>query len=92
MESQKIAVILFANLVTRKDNHVLRVIPLYKINVLVNCIGCSLVPVRTCCLLVRREHMNPAVEPVQIPRLSVSYVLVQYKRLILCKDTYRINP
>ena len=35
--------------------------------------------------------MHTSVETVKIPRLTVSYVLIQYKRLILSKDTYRIN-
>ena len=35
--------------------------------------------------------MYAALKPVKIPRLSVSYVLVEHERLILGQDTDRID-
>ena len=35
--------------------------------------------------------MHTAMETVQIPGLSIPYVLVQYERLILSQDSYCVN-
>ena len=91
MELQKVAVILLTDLVAGKDDHILRIISLNKGNVLVNRIGRSLIPIRTACFLIRRQDMNTTVQTVQIPGLSVSDIFIQHQRLILGKDTYRIN-
>ena len=92
MESEEIAVVLLADLVAGKDDNILRIVALNKGNVLIDCIGRSLVPVRAGGLLIGRQYMDSAVETIQIPWLSVAYVLVQNQWLILGKDPYRINP
>jgi hypothetical protein len=91
VETKEITVILFADLVTGKNNHILGIIALNKRNILVNCIRSSLVPVRAGCLLIRREHMNTTIETVKVPRLSIADVLVENQWLILGQDTYGIN-
>ena len=91
MELQKVTVILFADLVTGKDDHVLGIISLNKGDVLINSICRSLIPVRTACFLVGRKNMYTSVKTIQIPGLSVPYVLIQYHWLVLCQNTNRIN-
>ena len=91
MELQKIAVILLAYLVTGKNNDIFRIIALDKGYILVNRVCSSLIPVRTAGFLVGRQYMHASVKTVEIPRLSVADILVQYKGLILGQDAYRIN-
>ena len=92
MEAQKIAVILLADLISGKDDHVLRIIALNECNVLINRIGRAFIPVGTGCLLIGRQHMNSSVKAVQVPGLSISDILIKYHRLILCQDSYCVNP
>ena len=83
MELQEIAVVLLTDLVTGKDNNILRIITIDKCKVLVDRVSGSLVPVAAVSLLIRGQYMNAAVQTVQIPRLAVANILVQYQRLIL---------
>ena len=91
MEFKEITVVLFADLVTGKDDHILWIITIDERDVLIDCISGTFVPVRTGCLLIRRQNMYATVETVKIPRLSVSNVLIQNKWLILGQNTNGIN-
>ena len=91
MEAEKIAVILLTDLIARKDDHILGIIAFNKGYILINCIGCTLVPVLAGGFLIGRKHMNSAVKAVQIPGLSISDIFIQYQRLILGQDTYCVN-
>ena len=91
MEAEKIAVILLTDLIARKDDHILGIIAFNKGYILINCIGCTLVPVRSGGFLIGRKHMNSAVKAIQIPGLSISDIFIQYQRLILGQDTYCVN-
>ena len=92
VEPEEVAVILLAYLVAGKDDDVLRVIPLNEWDVLLNRIGRTLRPVRAGGFLVGRKHMYPAVQAVQVPRLAVADILIEYQRLILGQDSHGINP
>ena len=91
MKPQEITVVLLTDLVSGKNDDILRIISLNERNVLIDRICRSLVPVGSARLLIRRKYMNAAIETVQIPGLSVSDILVQHKGLILSQDSYRIN-
>ena len=91
MESQEVAVILLADLIAGKDDHILRVVAFDERYVLINCIGRALVPVGTSRLLVRRQDMDAAVEAIQIPGLSVPDILIEYHGLILGENAYCVN-
>ena len=70
-------------MIARKYKHILGVIPLNERQVLINRVGCALVPLRTVLCLIRRQYVNAAVSTVEIPRLTVAYVIVKNKRLVL---------
>ncbi len=61
----------------------MRIVPLDEIDVLINGVGRALIPIRAGGRLVRLQHMNAAIQAVQIPRLPVADILVQQQRLVL---------
>src|SRR5699024_10649703 len=91
VELKEVIVVLLTDLVAGEDDDILRIISFNKVNVLIDRVGRTLIPVRSGHLLIRGKDMHTAVETVQIPRLSVSDVLIQYQWLILCQNTNRIN-
>ena len=44
-----------------------------------------------CDIVVPPEHMNAAVDSVKVPRLTVAYIFVQYKGLILCQNADSVD-
>ena len=76
MEPKEIAVILFADLVSGKDDHILGIISFNERNILVDRVGGSLVPVRAGGLLIRRQHMDTSIKTVQIPGLPIADVFI----------------
>ena len=91
METQEVGVILLADLVAGQDDDVLGIITINEGNVLIDSVGCALVPVRARSLLIRRQNMDAAMQTVQVPGLAIADVLVQDEGLILGKDTDGIN-
>lgn len=86
-----LVVIHLVNVVARQNNHVFGIKSVDKLDILINRVGGSLVPLARFRAHERRKDVNAARDPVQIPRLSVSYVLVKFKGLILRKHTDRID-
>ena len=80
VEAQEIGVILLANLVTGQDDDILGIIPVNEGNILIDRIGRAFVPVRAGGLLIGRQHMDTAMQAVQVPGLAVADILVQDKR------------
>ncbi len=75
-------------MVARENQHIIGVVAVDEVHVLVNGVRRVLVPVGTSGRLIRRQqHAYAAVQAVQVPWLSVAYVFVEHKRLILCQDT-----
>ena len=58
MEAQKVAVVLFANLVAGQDDNVFGIIAFDKRDVLIDCVRRSLIPVGSGRLLIRRQDMH----------------------------------
>ena len=80
------------DMVARENQHIIRVVAVDEVHVLVNGVRRALVPVRRLRALIRRENHDAAVHAVKIPRLTVSYVFVEHKRLILCQHADRVYP
>ena len=78
-------------MVTRKDYYVFGIISLYELEVLVDSVCCSLIPIRSVLALIRRKYFHTSVSSVKIPRQTVSYIFVEHKRLVLCQYTNCIN-
>ena len=87
VEAQEVGVVLLADLVTGQDDDVLGIIAVDEADVLIDGVCSALVPVGAVCLLVRGQGVHTAVQTVQIPRLTVTDVLVQLLGLVLCCDT-----
>ena len=91
MEAEEVGVVLLADLVTRQDDDVFRVIVIDEADVLVDGVCGALVPVGALCLLVGRQGVHAAVQTVQIPGLAVADVLVQLLGLILGRDANGVD-
>ena len=78
-------------MVARKNYNVLGVIFFDKRNILINSVCRTLVPLCAADSLVRRKNVNAAVDSVKVPRLSVSEIVVENKRLILGEHAYGVN-
>ena len=84
-------IIHFINMITRKDHHIVRVIPFNKGNILINRVCRTLVPIGLAPALIRRQHMNTGVHAVKIPGLAAAYVIIQYQWLVLSQHSDCFN-
>ena len=78
-------------MVSAEDQYIIRMVLLNKRHILIDGIGCSPVPLSAFPFLIGRQYKNASVGYVQIPGGSASDIGIQFKRLILCKDTDCIN-
>ena len=88
---EHIVIIHLIDVVTAQNHDVIGVIVIDKVYVLINCVCRTLVPFARLCAHIRRQNVDTATESVKIPRLTVAYVLVQFKRTILSKHAYRVD-
>ena len=79
------------NMVSGKNQHVIRMVAFHIVQILVNGIGSPCIPFTVHTLFIWRKNRNPAYIPVQIPRNPNPYMCIQPQRLILCQDSYRIH-
>ena len=59
-------------MVAAQYKHILGVKLLDEANVLINGVGCALVPFRAFAALIRRQDVHPARQAVEVPRLPVA--------------------
>ena len=78
-------------MIAGENQHVVRLIPLDKRNVLIDGIGRALVPFGLLAPRIGRKHLHPAVAAVQAPGLAVADIFVQFQRLILCQNSDGID-
>ena len=83
MVFKHLVIIHFIYMVARKHSDIFGIITVDKVYVLIDGVCGTLVPLHTLNLLIRREHVHSAVRTVKVPRLSVAYIIVKLKRLIL---------
>ena len=88
---QHLAVVHFIDMVTGQNQHVVRIITVDEIQILIDRIGGTLIPVCAVASLIRRQNAYTAGHAVQIPGLTVADILIQNKRLILGQNTHGIN-
>ena len=91
MCGEHLTVVHLVDVVAGENEDIIGVIAVDEIEVLVDGIGGSLVPVRTRFSLIRRQYGGTALVSVKIPRAAVADVFVQYERLILCQHAYGVN-
>ena len=91
MEAEHGGIVHLVNMVAGQDQHVIRVIALDKRDVLIDRVGCALVPFGILALGIGRQDLHAAVRGVQTPRLAVADVLIELQRLILRQDADRID-
>ena len=78
-------------MIAGKDQHIVRIIRFHIFQILINSVGRSCIPVASLASLIRRKDGNPSNIAVQIPRNTNSDVGVQTQRLILSKNSHRVN-
>jgi len=83
MKVKHFGIIHFIDMVTTQYNDIFWIVPFNESHILINGIGSSLIPGSTSCGLIRRQNMHTAMHLIQIPRLSIPDILIQYQRLIL---------
>ena len=90
VEIQHYFIIHFIDVISGKDQHIIRIICINVIQILVNRIRCSGIPFAVCTLFIWREYGYAAHIAIQIPRHSNSDMGVQTQRLILRQNSDRI--
>ena len=79
-------------MIAGEDDHILGLIAVDEVDVLIDGVGGALVPVRAGGRLVGGQHMDAAVQTVQVPGLAVADVLIEHQRLVLGQDAHRVDP
>ena len=80
-------VIHFINMISRKNQYIIRIVLLHIIQILKNCIGRPGIPFAVGTLFIWRKYGHTALVSVQIPRNTNADMGVQPQRLILCQNT-----
>ena len=88
---EHIVIIHLVDVVTAQNDDVIGVVIVDKLDVLINRVCGAFVPLARFCVHIRRKNVDAAAEPVKVPRLTVAYVLVQFKGTILRQHAYRID-
>ena len=91
VEIQHHFVIHLIDMVTGKDQYIIRVILLHISQILIDRIGSSCIPFAACALLIWRKDCDTAFIAVQIPRNTDTDMCIQAERLVLCQHTHRVN-
>ena len=80
------------DMVTGEDDHIVGVVPVDKVDVLVNGVGRALVPAALLVVaLIRGQNLGAGMGLVQVPGLAVADVFIQLQGLILGQDAHGIN-
>ena len=80
------------DMVTGEDDHIVGVVPVDKVDILVNGVGRALVPAALLVVaLIRRQNLGTGMGLVQIPGLAVADVFIQLQGLILGQDAHGID-
>ena len=85
-------VVHLVNVVAGKNQDVLGIVGLHVLQVLIDGVGRTGVPVASLASLIRRKHGHSAHVAIQIPRDTDTDVRVQTQRLILGQYTYGVHP
>ena len=86
-----VVIIHLIDMVTGKDQYIIRVILLHISQILIDRIGSSCVPFTACALLIRRKDCDTTFIAVKIPRNTDTDMCIQAERLVLCQHTHRVN-
>ena len=84
-------IIHFVNMITRKDEYIIRIVILHILKILINGICGSGVPLTVSTLLVRREYSHTAKISIQIPWHTYPNMLIKSERSVLCQNSNCIN-
>ena len=78
-------------MISGQNDHIIGIIPFDKIDILIDCVCRAFIPIGLAAALIRGQDTYASIHTVQVPRLTAANVLIQQKRLILCKYTYTFN-
>ena len=86
METEHLCIVHLIDMVTRKDKNIFRVISFNILEVLINSICSTLIPVSTILALIRRKNSHTAKGSVKVPGLAVTDIFIKLQGLILSKN------
>ena len=92
MEIQHHLIIHLVNVISGKDQNIVRIVLLHIIHILKDCIGCTCVPLAATAPLVRRKDCHTAFITIQIPGNTNPDMCIKTQRLILGQHANCINP
>ena len=91
MRTEHGVVVHLVDVVTGENQNIIRIPLLDEGDVLINGIGCALIPFTGFAGLVRRQNKDAAIREVQVPRRAGTNVRVQLQGTILCQHADDIN-
>ena len=91
MIAEHLGIVHLIDVVTRKNENILCIIAVDKLQILINGIGSAAVPVSAVLTLIGGEDLHAAVSAVEIPRQTVADVLIEYQGLILRQNADGID-
>ena len=78
-------------MIAGKDQHIFRIVPVHKGDILVDGVGRAGIPFSSAAGYIGREHENAAAVPVQVPGLPGSDIGVELHGLILSQHAHGID-
>ena len=91
MAAQHHGIVHLIDVVAGEYRHILRVVQIHEADVLIDGVGRPLVPAGAGGALVGRQNVNAAVQPVQLPRLTVADVAVELQRPVLGQHAHSVD-
>ena len=91
VELQHLVVIHLVDVVTGENEHILRIVLIDEADILIDCVGSTLVPLSALQTLVGGKYINATVVQVEIPRSTVADVTVQLQGAVLSQYAYGVD-
>ena len=91
MEVQHDFVVHFINMISGKDQHILRIVALHILQILIDRIRSTGIPFAVGTLFIWRKYGNSSDITIQIPGNTDSDMGIQSEGLVLCQHAYRIH-
>ena len=78
-------------MVAGENHHIIRVVQVHKTDILIDGVGCPLIPRTAFAALVRWQDVDTAGGAIQIPRYAAADVTVEFQRAVLRQHAHRVN-
>ena len=93
VECKHLIIIHLVNMISGKNEQIVRIVIVDKVNILSDCISCSTVYIKVCIsLLTRWQYKDTTVLGIQSPETALCCIAAKKHRFILGQNTNGINP